>query len=159
MSSQALTLAGNEYSNKVISRLWAHMGMIYGHKWISQYGKTPAAIWIAGLSDLSADEIKAGVNECATKADGWPPNLPEFRALCRVTVAPTPQAHRRYKALPQPKADPAIAKRHTGALLDMLRGTRTATHTPAADLDAEWLEARRRQDAAHARLAATEAEG
>lgn len=79
------------------------MGEIYGHKWSSQYGQSRSAMdtWQRGLKDLTRDELGTGLRALLSRADPWPPSLPEFRQLCR-PPAPEP-AHVRYIALPRPK--------------------------------------------------------
>lgn len=109
------------YSEKVIERLWSHMAMIYGHRWSTQYGTSPPAAWRLGLAELSADEIKRGMDACVTTGDGWPPNLPEFRKLCLDTSAVVPACHRPAKpfaALPKPEkiTAPGAARAHLAAI-------------------------------------------
>lgn len=69
-----------------LPELWAAMLATYGHRWASAYGQDPngvaAATWATGLAGLSAGQIAAGLRACLTFGDGWPPTLPEFRALC-----------------------------------------------------------------------------
>lgn len=69
-----------------LPELWAAMLATYGHRWASAYGQDPkgvaAATWAAGLSGLDAGQVANGLRACLTFGDGWPPTLPEFRALC-----------------------------------------------------------------------------
>lgn len=69
-----------------LPELWAAMLATYGHRWASAYGQDPngvaAATWAAGLAGLTAGQVAAGLRACLTFGDGWPPTLPEFRALC-----------------------------------------------------------------------------
>ena len=69
----------------VTRRIWQRMAEIYGHRWTSAYGEEAGAAaqtWAKGLSGLSIDQIARGIDSCILAADGWPPTLPEFRALC-----------------------------------------------------------------------------
>lgn len=81
---------------------------MYGHKWESQYGAEVSATWVMGLSDISGDELSAGLRGCLKRSEGsrrsgdedWPPTLGEFRILCR----PTPYPYRNTQlSLPAPK--------------------------------------------------------
>ena len=69
-----------------LPELWAAMLATYGHRWASAYGQNPdgvaAATWATGLADLTARQVAAGLRNCLTFGDGWPPTLPEFRGLC-----------------------------------------------------------------------------
>jgi hypothetical protein len=69
-----------------LAQLWAVMLATYGHRWESAYGRHPvgvtAATWDTALADLHPTEIADGARQCLTFGDGWPPTLPEFRALC-----------------------------------------------------------------------------
>lgn len=66
--------------------LWAAMQAVYGHRWTSGYGAEPdgiaAATWATGLDGLTPAQIAAGLRACLASGEGWPPALPEFRALC-----------------------------------------------------------------------------
>ena len=69
-----------------MAHLWQRMAHIYGHRWISSYGEfdpnKAAGTWLAGLGDLSPEQIAAGLHQCLREADEWPPSLPKFRLLC-----------------------------------------------------------------------------
>lgn len=62
------------------------MAAFYGHRWGSSYGIDPAGIagdtWAAGLASLSPAQLARGLEECARRADPWPPSMGEFRAMC-----------------------------------------------------------------------------
>jgi len=66
--------------------LWIRMAEIYGHRWTSAYGDDPnqgaALTWAKGLERVSPAQLAHGLNTAITSADGWPPTLPEFRAMC-----------------------------------------------------------------------------
>ena len=67
-------------------RLWERMAATYGHKWTTSYGvdvASPAGkTWREGLADVTPDQLAAALRSCLVRADGWPPSLPEFRAMC-----------------------------------------------------------------------------
>lgn len=66
--------------------LWIRMAEIYGHRWTSAYGDDPnqgaALTWAKGLERMTPAQLAHGLSSAITSADGWPPSLPEFRALC-----------------------------------------------------------------------------
>jgi hypothetical protein len=70
----------------VLAELWVRMLAIYGYRWESAYGRAPEGVaadtWAAGLTGLQPREIGTGFDACLTSSDGWPPSLPEFRAMC-----------------------------------------------------------------------------
>lgn len=70
---------------------------IYGQRWESSYGPplddnnklTPTAqTWAKALAELRLDDLSRGLHACLNRADGWPPTLPEFKALCQPPAAP-----------------------------------------------------------------------
>ncbi len=80
------------------------MARIYGHRWTSAFGATDDSTWLRGLRGLTPAQVGRGLSRCAThRADGWPPTLPEFRALCTPMAEdlglPTPDAAYREAAL------------------------------------------------------------
>jgi hypothetical protein len=68
------------------------MAAIYGARWVSVMGASPTNgkgeltvagdTWSQGLAGLEPDQIAAGMRACVASAEGWPMNLPEFRAAC-----------------------------------------------------------------------------
>lgn len=68
-----------------LAQLWAVMLATYGHRWESAYGRHPegvtAATWSVGLADVDPEDVAAAARDCLTFGDGWPPTLPEFRAI------------------------------------------------------------------------------
>ena len=69
--------------------LFERLGAIYGASVIaSKFAGDPdmlLAEWVRGLRGMTASEIERGLESCVTRteANGFPPSLPEFRALCR----------------------------------------------------------------------------
>ncbi|MBU2804272.1 hypothetical protein HF668_03700 [Acidithiobacillus ferridurans] len=69
------------------------MAEIYGHKWVSCFGPEPSPAWVAGLADLTGDQLSSGFRWCvAERADPWPPSLPEFRHACLQSNEVVPEA-------------------------------------------------------------------
>jgi hypothetical protein len=114
-----------------MSRLWARLAEIYGHRWVSQYGDSHGAMdtWQRGLRDLTRVEISNGLRALLTRQDNWPPSLPEFRQLCR-PPAPEP-AHVIHIALPGARMDPTRVAGILADLRERLTGPRQASDATA----------------------------
>lgn len=86
-------------SRRVLRHLWSKLASIYGYRWVSAFGDSPereddqqpaghatltdtGAIWADGLAGISPHCIAAGVRRAVFSANGFPPTLPEFRAMC-----------------------------------------------------------------------------
>lgn len=69
---------------ELIQWLWQMMSSMYGHKWVSSYGAEvdPDKVWASCLKGVLPEQIKHGLNRCATECHEWPPSAPEFRSLC-----------------------------------------------------------------------------
>lgn len=82
-----------------MATLWLRMTQIYAHRWTAPHGESPdaegssAETWAKGLAGLSGAHLAAGLRACITRADPWPPTLPEFRALC-LSIPPMPAVRR-----------------------------------------------------------------
>lgn len=83
---------------RAVTALWGRFTHLYGHRWETSYGPalteagalTPiAATWAKALAGFGPDDLARGLHACLDRNDGWPPTLPEFRALCQ---APRPLA-------------------------------------------------------------------
>lgn len=72
-------------------RLWLRMAGTFGHRWTSSYGETPHPAWVDGLSDMSVEDLRLGLEACLSWPGEWPPSLVQFRRLCRPRVE---EAHR-----------------------------------------------------------------
>jgi hypothetical protein len=62
--------------------IFKRMQARYGHKWTSAIEgieETAVREWSEGLGELSADQVKRGLDSWD---QAWPPSLPEFRAAC-----------------------------------------------------------------------------
>lgn len=69
---------------KAVEFIWQTMTSMFGHKWVSSYGAEvdPDKVWAACLKGISPEQIKSGLNQCASRGLEWPPSAPQFRALC-----------------------------------------------------------------------------
>lgn len=76
------------------------MGQTFGHAWFSSYGAEPNAAWIDGLADMSVDDIKFGLGALKGWKSEFPPNMLQFRTLCRPVIE---ECHKIIpRALPEP---------------------------------------------------------
>jgi hypothetical protein len=55
---------------------------IYGMQWIKSYGEKPNHSWIAGLEDLTPNDIGYGIDQTIKSGSPYLPSLPEFRERC-----------------------------------------------------------------------------
>lgn len=81
-------------------RLWERMSETFGHTWVSSFGTEPNAAWIDGLSDMNEEDIVFGLGALKSWKSDFPPNLLQFRALCRPVIEEAHRIHR--PALPEP---------------------------------------------------------
>ncbi len=94
----------NLLTERHMADLWRGMTRIYGHRWTSAFGAKDDSTWLRGLHGLTPAQVGRGLSRCATHREGgWPPTLPEFRALCTPTAEdlglPTPEAAYREVAM------------------------------------------------------------
>lgn len=87
---------------------------IYGHKWLSSYGKNdePNHTWAKALYDITDAELQRGYLTCIRNGEAWPPSAPQFRAMCRplTPARENAAAYREYQVpLPRLKSDEEIA--------------------------------------------------
>lgn len=59
------------------------MTEIYGHRWVSSYGKIPNESWTLVLAGFEAEYIKRGIDRMLGANLEWPPTLTEFVNYCR----------------------------------------------------------------------------
>lgn len=62
------------------------MAEIYGHRWVSSFGESPAPMWCSAMSRITDDQIRHGMAACVVKRIEWTPTLTEFIALCTAVV-------------------------------------------------------------------------
>lgn len=127
------------------------MTRMYGHRWTSNYGERDDGTWARGLRGITAEQLGKGIQrilEPSATADGWPPTLPEFRAMCK---QPQPKVENAamYRihstlALPRPKPDyskarpflqtmKAAVNRSTTVSQSLAPQPEVGDETPAAD--------------------------
>lgn len=80
---------------------------IYGHKWVTTYGAEVSETWVRGCCDLGPDALARGLRKCLdwNGNEGWPPSLPQFRAMCRAPKQREPEY-----SLPKPPMSPEQLK-------------------------------------------------
>lgn len=87
------------------------MTEIFGHRWTHTYGLTPNDSWRRGLQGVSKEQIACGLARVLEQGDGWPPSLPEFRALCtKDPNAPLAPYHRPAPKLLEAPRNPEKAR-------------------------------------------------
>jgi hypothetical protein len=108
-------------------QVWERMGMMYGHRWKSNYGVEDDGTWRKGLAGLTAEQIGNGLVKCLERRpvrgeEDWPPTLNEFRAMC--LPEKRDPIHRDYIALPRPPQDPNVMERSLANMRAALAGKR-----------------------------------
>lgn len=123
------------YVDSVMERLWRRMIEVYGGAWTRQYGlahEGPYETWKQALLDLSANQIGHGFDRALHSHQDFPPNLPQFLALCQ----PPPACHQRVettcKGLPRPPANYDKARPYLQSLRQSL-GPSPAKPEPTND--------------------------
>lgn len=110
------------------------MGMIYGHKWSSQYGHEDDGTWLFGLQAFTPDDLGRGVQRCIEHRDDWPPSLPEFAARCKDVREPM---YKTFLPVLTKRADPVKARKHLANMRSKIGS--------APRVDDEEAEARRKE--------------
>jgi hypothetical protein len=94
------------------------MSETFGHSWFHNYGSVPNSAWVDGLSDLSVDDIRFGLEALKAWKGDYPPNMLQFRALCRPVIE---ESHKIYQRLPEPEEHRAARKANGLAHIASLR--------------------------------------
>lgn len=100
---------------KRMTGIWLRMNGEFGWKWSKQNGEkatrddgsggsrltTTARMWWASLYDLTPEQIQRGLMEVGRlppndRGEVWPPNAPEFRAMCLDVQSGLPPVDRAY---------------------------------------------------------------
>ena len=98
------SLHDRQKRERVMDRLWQRLQEIYGHQLNSGFGETIPESWERLLTQVSPEQIKNGLNALADRADTWPPNAVEFRALCMPkTISPDGNNTAAYLAWDDPR--------------------------------------------------------
>ena len=94
-----------------IAGIFERMRLRYDNLWTSKVGgddekeaKRVMDEWSVVLADLAPEQIRNGLELLDDEAPQYPPNVMEFKQLCRRN-SQNKVAHQQFKALPQPKAD------------------------------------------------------
>ncbi len=85
LQSQTASPPVTRSTDKEVLEIWKRMGAIYGYKWTSSYGEEVDSLWRRAMQSLPVDRLKVALGRMAKRPDAWPPSLPEFLALAKVT--------------------------------------------------------------------------
>ena len=103
------------------------MARIYGHKWTS-IAEADDGTWLAGLQDLTPENIAMGLGALLQSGDEWPPSLPEFRDCCLGVTSDEDWRHktaaykiRDQKLIGSVKADKLTAKAEMMKIMGKLK--------------------------------------
>lgn len=108
---------------RAVAALWSRFSHLYGHRWESTYGpalndrdemQPIAATWAKALAGFGPEDLARGLHGCLDREDGWPPTLPEFRALCR-EPQPTAPYHVPFPHRARLESDELKARRRSAA--------------------------------------------
>jgi hypothetical protein len=73
--------------NPVVDRLFARLHAMYGKAWLDLWANADMgnvkAVWSDSLRNASMGEMRLALAELEKNGSPFPPNLPEFSALCR----------------------------------------------------------------------------
>lgn len=107
------------------------MTRIYGHKW-SSIAESDDGTWLAGLQDLTPEQIAIGLGNLLQAGTEWPPSLPEFRDYCLDKIVHDPKDENwrfntaaytervpKERALPVLKAQDSVAETEREKLKDL----------------------------------------
>ena len=120
--------------------LWKKMRHIFGQTWVEQYGDfggEASETWREGLSELTGERLKNGVDQARKWENPWPPNLGQFTKLCLTTVKPS-YTERRIAA---EKAGLIEKKKHLGIppeVLEVWRAIQKTSTERDASFEADY---------------------
>jgi hypothetical protein len=69
-------------NDKRMASLWLRFGKLFGSRWSSQYGDCDDGTWASVLRGVDSITLSDAVGRVAMGGSGFPPNLPEFLAIC-----------------------------------------------------------------------------
>jgi hypothetical protein len=113
--------------------LWIALASIYGPRWISTYGVDPDPIWARAIASIPGPALTQALQACLERGSEWPPNLPEFLAMCRparvVDYEPwmatgVDETQKRLEHLRSRVTAPGDARAHVQRMREILRGKR-----------------------------------
>ncbi len=71
----------------VVDRLFARLHALYGKAWLDMWADADVpnvkAVWGDSLRNVAVEEMRLALAELEKRGGPFPPNLPEFSALCR----------------------------------------------------------------------------
>jgi len=66
-----------------IPRAWKRLAKMFGYSFTRQFGVADDGTWARGLRGYSEQEIARGLEACLRWHRDFPPNLSQFKQLCR----------------------------------------------------------------------------
>lgn len=90
-----------KWTEKLFARLAAMYGARLADMWQGSNAEAVKAVWTSDLSAFTLEEIRDGIERLKDSGNGFPPTLPEFRAMCRASVASKRPEHQQFE-LPAP---------------------------------------------------------
>lgn len=118
-----MTDTSQQVDTNDIDSFWGAMHSAYGHRWARQFGNKPNRAWSLLLANFTNSQLQEAfkllVDKSSTsRADGWPPSLPEFRGLLE-------NVRDRSKGLEPPEqpnvASPEVGLAHIASIRHMLK--------------------------------------
>ena len=77
---------------KIVSRVFAHFTVKYGHKWSSLFPDGDLALyeesksmWAEEMGGLSMEQIKYALDIVVDNYPEWPPTVGQFKQLCKLS--------------------------------------------------------------------------
>lgn len=87
--------------------VWLILISKYGAQWT--HGDAPGIGWIHSLRDMTADQLRQGIDNLVHREDNhWPPNAEEFADLCRTSFTWETKCHKVFT--PENKLEDHAAK-------------------------------------------------
>lgn len=85
----------SQITDEHIAHLWQFMARFFGYRWLNSYGDSDNGTWLAGLCDVTPDQILRGIDVVRLSGKEWPPTLPEFRKMCVTPPVEPPKYYQR----------------------------------------------------------------
>ena len=77
---------------KIVSRVFAHFTVKYGHKWSSLFPEGDLALyeesksmWAEEMGGLTMEQIKYALDIVVDNYPEWPPTVGQFKQLCKLS--------------------------------------------------------------------------
>lgn len=118
-----------ETPRRPIEILFERMALVYGEAWTRSHGVTPMEdmqnFWDAELKGFVGRDVKYALDNLPDQ----PPNIIQFKKLCR--SAPAPEV----KFLDRPKADEAVVRKEIAKIAGLIRSEAPGKHWAQRILD------------------------